>query len=196
MVSHIERILKRIDWSLMRWMYGSAHSSIIGLISAEWIKQTKENSVLDVAPSPVTGKGRSGQKNADLLLCKKNRPFIVVEVETSVDTYTDKIESLLKYLRNTRDYKGIQAGLLVMTNMCSGKTKYKHNWDLAKAKVKNKKFTIAFVSLEKTRAALSESTMDLLRGRNDYYPWGVENIDYWIHTARGRVVEGNLWRNR
>jgi len=176
-------------------MYGSANSSIIGFIATEWINLSKDNSILDGAPSPIIGNGRLGQRNADLLLCKGNRPLIVVEVESGVSKYTEKIKSILCYLKNTNDFDGLQWGLLVMSNvygvpqnMC-----YKHNWDEIKTLVKAENDAIALVSIEKSKAHLDKSTLGRLRKRNDYYPWNIVNIDYWIHSGN-HDVEGNLWK--
>ena len=93
-------MLKAFRWATLEAMYGCAHSSIIGFISTEWINQSEHNSILDGAPSSSIGKGRSGQKNADIILCKGDRPFIPVEVETLVNKYSEKVESLSTYLDN------------------------------------------------------------------------------------------------
>jgi len=192
-------------------MYGSAHSSIIGFISTEWINLSKDNSIFDGAPSPITGKGRSGQKNADLLLCERNRPLIVVEVESGVSKYTKKIESILDYFKkteDTEDFDGLQWGLMVMSNVYYGGPKKdkkdenyvqcKHNWEKIKEKVKEegKDSAIALVSIEKSKAQLDKSTpWGRLRKRNNYYPWDIVNIDYWIHSGNhDKDVEGNLFK--
>ena len=102
----IENIIKMFNWGIITRMYGNSHSSIIGLLSSEWIKRSSNHSVLDGAPSPFVGKGRKGQKNADILLCKGDKPFIVVEVETIVSKYLEKIDSIAAYMENTKDYDG------------------------------------------------------------------------------------------
>jgi len=58
----IENIIKMFKWDIITRMYGNSHSSIIGLLSSEWIKKSSDHSVLDGAPSPFVGKGRKGQK--------------------------------------------------------------------------------------------------------------------------------------
>lgn len=176
-------------------MYGSANSSIIGFISTDWINQSKDNSILDGAPSPIIGKGRSGQKNADLLLCKRDKPLIVVEVESGVSKYEEKIDSILKYLNNREDFDGIEFGLLIMSNVYDSLkgTKYKHNWTSIKDKVKKTKEAIVLVSIEKSKAQPDNSPLSRLRGRNDYYPWNIVNIDYWIN-ATNQNIEGTLWK--
>jgi len=199
-------------------MYGSAHSSIIGFISTEWINLSKDNSILDGAPSSITGKvdqTKRTKRIADLLLCKGNKPRIVVEVESGVSKYTKKIESISDYLKNTNDFDGLQWGLMVMSNVdysVSKKDKknkkdkkdenyvqYKHNWEKIKKKVKEeyKDSAIALVSIEKSRTQLDDSTLGRLRRRNNYYPWDIVNIDYWIHSGNHDVdVEGNLWNKK
>ncbi|MEZ0536615.1 hypothetical protein ACAG39_05100 [Caldicellulosiruptoraceae bacterium PP1] len=73
---YIENIIKIFNWDVITRMYGSSHSSIIGFLSSEWIKNSQEHSILDGAPSPFVGKGIKGQKNADILLCKGDKPLI------------------------------------------------------------------------------------------------------------------------
>ncbi len=147
----IENIIKEFNWDIITSMYGNSHSSIIGFLSSEWIKKSSDHSVLDGAPSPFVGKGRKGQKNADIPLCKGDKPFIVVEVETLVSKYLDKIDSIASYIGNTEDYDGISFGLLVMLNYTNGGNKYKHNWHDVKQYAISKDIPIAFVSIEKTR---------------------------------------------
>jgi len=195
-INEIEKLLKKFRWNTLQSMYGCAHSSIIGFISTEWINLSpEEHSVLDGAPSPKRGKGRRGQKNADILLCKGDNPLIPVEVETSVSKYEEKLQSLFDYLNNTTDFNGAEFGLLFMTNLCKGEMKYKHNWDKVKDRVKEEKeSTIAFVSINKEKNYLGkDSPLNILRKRNDYYPWGVVIIDYWIYNAN-QEREGNLWK--
>lgn len=193
-INNIEMLLKKFRWNTLQRMYGCAHSSIIGFISTEWINLSPENSILDGAPSPIIGKGRPGQTNADILLCKNGTPFIPVEVETNVSEYGEKIKSLFDYLDNKKNFDGIEFGLLFMTNLCKGDMKYKHNWEKIKKSVKNEKDAIALVSVIKEKVQLkNDSPLDVLRKRNDYYPWEVVSIDYWIYKAN-RVKEGNLWK--
>jgi len=184
----IKKILESFRWSTLQMMYGSAHNSIIGFISTEWINLSKYNSILDGAPSPIIGGGRSDQKNADLLLCKGNKPLIVVEVESGVSKYSEKIRSILDYFKNTKDFDGLQWGLMVMSNVYYIDPKKdkkdenyvhcKHNWEEIKKKVKEEDSAIALVSIEKSKAQLDDSTLGRLRERNDYYPWDIVNIDY------------------
>jgi hypothetical protein len=196
MTAHnIVRLLNKLQWNTLQRIYGSAHNSIIGFISSEWIKQSGLNSVLDGAPSPKTGKGRKGQKNADILLCQRNKPYVVVEVETGVEKYNDKIDSLWDYMSNSKDYKGLEFGLLVMTNgyAQSSKLAYRHNWESVKKKVTKKEYSIALVSIEKSKAALDESILARLRRRNNYYPQDIVNIDYWIFDGND-IRKGNFWK--
>ena len=192
----IENIIKMFKWDIITRMYGNSHSSIIGLLSSEWIKKSSDHSVLDGAPSPFVGKGRKGQKNADILLCKGDKPFIVVEVETIVSKYLEKIDSIAAYMENTKDYDGISFGLLVMLNYTNGADKYKHNWHGAKEYAINKGIPIAFVSIEKSKADLGDTVLDQLKKRNEYYPWETSNIDYWIYGSDRKVVSGILWTDK
>ena len=193
--SGIEQLLRAFRWEILQRMYGCAHSSIIGFISSEWINQCECNSVLDGAPCPIIGQGRTGQKHADILLCKDNKPFIVVEVETGIGKYEEKLDSILSYLHNGKDFIGLEFGLLIMSNFVAGNLKYRHNWESKeiKTKVDKAEDTIALVSIEKLRIPSDNSVLGRLRSRNDYYPWEIENIDCRIHTAN-RNVERNLWK--
>ena len=192
----IENIIKMFKWDIITRMYGNSHSSIIGLLSSEWIKKSSDHSVLDGAPSPFVGKGRKGQKNADILLCKGDKPFIVVEVETIVSKYLEKIDSIAAYMENTKDYDGFSFGLLVMLNYTNGADKYKHNWHDAKEYAMSKDIPIAFVSIEKSKADLGNTVLDQLKRRNEYYPWETSSIDYWIYGSDRKVVSGILWTNK
>ncbi len=175
-INQIEQILKKFRWSTLGKMYGCAHSSIIGFISTEWINFSENGSILDGAPSPKTGQGRTGQKNADIILCQADKPFIVVEVETQVRKYKDKLNSIYAYLENNKEFNGIRFGLMVMINLCTGDRKYKHNWDEIKTEVRNRKYPIVLISLEKEKVFLGCSTLDNLRKRNNYFPWEVINM--------------------
>ena len=188
----IENFIRIFNWGIITRMYGSSHSSVIGFLSSEWIKKSSDHSVLDGAPSPFVGKGRKGQKNADILLCKGDKPFIVVEVETTVVKYLEKIDSIAAYMDNTKDYAGVAFGLLVMLNYTNGADKYKHNWHGAKEYAINKGIPIAFVSIEKSKADLGDTVLDQLKKRNEYYPWETSSIDYWIYGSDRKIIEGNL----
>lgn len=186
----IERILEKFRWGILNRMYGLAHGSIIGFVSTEWIAQSGDNSVLDGAPSPITGKGRIGQKNADILLCQGNKPLIVVEVETTVEKYDDEINTILIYLENI---SGVEFGLFIMVNHGHGESNYKHCWGPAKQKIRKTAHNVALVSIEKKKSLLSKTDLDKLRKRNEYYPWEITTIDYWIHDSKGIEKDGNLW---
>ncbi|MBL7994388.1 hypothetical protein JNM05_03365 [bacterium] len=191
-VREIELLIKSFRWNTLQKMYGCAHSSIIGFISTEWINMSTENSVLDGVPSPQIGKGRKGQRNADLLLCKNNTPYIPVEVETQVSKYNEKFETLRHYIENKENFNGIAFGFLFMTNLCSGNMKYKHNWDPIKKKVKEEEKAIVLVSIEKVKnSSKNKSSLDLLRDRNDYNPWDIVKIDYWLYQNK-EIREGSL----
>ncbi|GAV23311.1 hypothetical protein [Carboxydothermus pertinax] len=192
----IENFIRMFNWGIITKMYGNSHSSIIGFLSSEWIRKSPEHSVLDGAPSPLVGKGRKGQKNTDILLCKGDKPFIVVEVETLVTKYLEKIDSIAAYLENTKDYNGISFGLIVMLNYTNGADKYKHNWQKAKEYAMDKNIPIAFVSIEKRKAELGNTVLDQLKRRNEYYPWETSSIDYWIWGSDRKVVSGILWTSK
>lgn len=195
-IGEIENLLKNFRWETLSKMYGCAHSSIIGFISTEWIRFSPENSILDGAPSPKIGGSRKGQTNADILLCKGDRPYIAVEVETNISKYDKKLDSLFTYLNNKNDFDGIEFGLLFMTNLCAGNTKYKQNWEKIKQRVtKNGENDIALISIIKERAQLKEedTSLNALRRRNDYFPWNIITVAYWIYSAN-RITEGILWK--
>lgn len=192
----IENFIRIFNWGIITRMYGSSHSSVIGFLSSEWIKKSSDQSVLDGAPSPFVGKGRKGQKNADILLCKGDKPFIGVEVETTVVKYLEKIDSIAAYLENTKNYDGIAFGLLVMLNYKNGENKYKHNWHDAKEYAMSKDIPIAFVSIEKKKADLGDTVLDQLKKRNEYYPWEISSIDYWIYGSDRKIIEGILWTDK
>jgi hypothetical protein len=44
-INEIEKLLKKFRWQTLQDIYGSAHSSIIGFITTEWLNLSKENSV-------------------------------------------------------------------------------------------------------------------------------------------------------
>ncbi|NVM02964.1 MAG: hypothetical protein HWN67_11545 [Candidatus Helarchaeota archaeon] len=174
-IKEIENILQKFRWGKLERLYGSAHPSIIGFIATEWLSQSKKHCVLDGAPSPIVGGGRRGQKNADIILCKQDNPFIVVEVETSVKKYFEKIRTIFKYLENITDFNGIEFGLLFMCNRKNGREEYKHCWDSIKSNVRNNNHSIALVSIEKEKSKLNGSIISKLRKRSesDYYQWEI-----------------------
>ncbi len=193
-ITEIEGLLRSFRWITLQRMYGCAHSSIIGFISTEWINASPDNSILDGAPSPEIGKGRRGQTNADILLCKGDKPLIPVEVETNVANYCKKLESLFSYLENNNNFSRFtEFGLLFMTNLCTGRMSYQHNWEKIKRRVLKGRNAIALVSIIKEKAQLeNNSELNVLRNRNQYYPWDIVTVDYWIYTPN-ETREGNLW---
>lgn len=188
---NIVNFLKSFHWKILRNMYGCAHNSIIGFISSSWINQSQHNTVLDGAPSPNVGARRRGQRNADILLFQNNKPYVVAEVESGVSKYCEKINSIQRYLRNTKEFDGLKFGLLIMTNMYDYK-KCEHNWDVVEDEVKKMKETMAFISIKKKKEKWDDTPLGKLRSRNNYYPWSLEKIDYWIHTST-RDIRGNLY---
>lgn len=176
---NIVKFLKSFSWKTLSCMYGSAHSSIIGFISSEWINQSQYNMVLDGAPSSKK-KGRHGRKHADILLFKKKKPYVVVEVESGASEYCKKIDSIQKYL-TIKKFDGLEFGLLVMTNVY-GLKRGESCWDILKNKIKKMKGNIALVSLEKTEANLGTSRLDHLRSldKNGYSSKTIVKIVYRI----------------
>jgi len=195
-IKKIEIFLKSFNWSTLQRMYGNPHPSIIGLISSEWINQSESNSVLDGAPASITGKGRTNQQHADVLLCKDDKPYVAVEVENNVSKYSEKIDSLWNYLHNNEVFRGMELGLLIMTNGYADETvrlANKHNWTPIKAKVKKGKYSVALVSIEKSKATLDDSALGRLRKPSKYYPWDIVSVDYWLFDGK-KIREGNLWK--
>jgi len=194
-IFEVEHVIRNFEWETMKNMYGCAHSSIIGFISSQWLRSSPNRSILDGAPSPKIGEGRRGQRNSDILLCLNDKPVVVVEVETNVKSYENKLETLYEYIKNDNEFKGLDIGLLFMNNLCSGERKYKHNWDEIKELVRKNHRNIVLISIEKEKSKfLKENTiLNSLRKRNDYYPWDISKIDYWMYTFNNVVKEGNLW---
>lgn len=190
----IAKFLKNLKWNKLCNIYGSAHPSIIGFISYTWINQSQYNTVLDGAPSSSRGHGRRGQNNADLLLCRQKKPYIVVEVESGVSNYQDKIETIQKYLENTKEFNGLRFGLLIMTDMYD-LPKGKTCWDIIRNKIKKIKFPIALVFIEKKKIKPDNSPLGILRKLNTYYPKDVVAVDYWIHTSN-QDKKGTLYRKK
>jgi hypothetical protein len=194
----IANLIKKFQWSHLNRIYGCAHSSIIGFITYEWLKISFENSVIDGAPSPSIGSGRTGQTNADLLLCSNARPYIPVEVETNVLKYPEKLKSLFNY-KNA--FPTVEFGLFYMTNLISGGLKYQHNREGIKQDIMKKsgadRMPIALISSIKRKLDFQEKNnwSDLLK-RNGYSSWGIVSIDYWIFDLNNKVSQGNLWRSK
>ena len=191
--------LEKFDWGKLNKIYGCAHSSIIGFIAYEWLKCSRKNSVLDGAPSPETGSGRKGQQNSDLLLCKDQKPYIPIEVETSVAKYPSKLGTLFKYGEKFSD---VEFGILYMSNFIRGnpKLRHQHNWDSIKTLVLNQsganRKSIVLVSAIKSRIKFPiENKWSALLKRNDYSPWEIVCIDYWACDKNKTIIEGNFWNN-
>ena len=74
-----------------------------------------------------------------------------------------------------------------------GKRKYQHNWDVIKARAKAENLYIVLISVVKERAVLGNGILESLRKRNDYYPWNICTIAYWINMRKSRQIkERNL----
>ncbi len=191
--AEILKLLEKFDWGKLNRIYGCAHSSIIGFLAYEWLSDSESNSLLDGAPSPIIGNGRAGQQNSDLLLCKNQKPYIPVEVETGVLKYEKKLECLFLYQEN---FKSIEFGLLYMSNVITGPKKYQHNWDGVKETILEQGNTnpIALISAVKTKIKFQiKNDWSKLLKRNDYSAWEITRIDYWICDNEKECIEGNLW---
>ena len=188
---NIVKFLRIFSWKTLSRMYGSAHSSIIGFISSMWINQSYDNTVFDGAPSS-NKRGRPGRKHADILLCKNKKPYVVVEVESGVSKYRDKVYSIQKYQKK---FNSLEFGLLIMTNIydySKGK-KYKHNWGKIENRIKKIKKPIVLISIEKEKMAKDTSLLGCLRDTNDYYPCDVVKVDYRVYSPK-QNSEGPLYR--
>ncbi|HHW66858.1 MAG: hypothetical protein PWP07_1596 [Epulopiscium sp.] len=191
LTDEIYNFLSQYNWKVLSRMYGNSHSSIIGFISNGWLAKGNNCFIFDGAPASNIGSGREGQRNADILLCKNEKPYAVVEVETNVSKYKDKIDSIISYMDSNNDFNGIRFGLMIMANFRTKERKYKHNWDEIKRYIAEKeKYPIALVSIEKSIMSLDDNVLDLLRKRNEYYSHTVDRIDYWIYDKK--ISEGNL----
>jgi phosphopantetheine adenylyltransferase len=191
----IVAFLKSFKWQTLSNIYGSAHPATIGFISTSWISQNSTNAILEGVFSPIRSGHRKGQRNADILLCQNRKLYVVVEVESSVSHYEEKLRTVKQYLHN---YPEIQFGLLVMTNINTpkGGAPYVHNWDSIKDIVKKEEEPIALVSIEKTGISYNgdSALCNVMKKSSRYYMWQVSNIDFFI-CANQQVIEGNLWKS-
>lgn len=188
-ISYIENLLKSFNWKFLNKMFGSAHNSVIGFISTEWISKSNENFVVDGAPSPKVGGGRTGQKNADLLLCN-NHINIPVEVENTIYNYQKKLKAINEYIQND---KKIPFGLMIMGNWNSTLT-YTHHWEDIKKIIKEQNIPIGLISIEKKKLSKQHKKIDILsKNDNPYSQFEIVSIDYWIYIDTF-VNEGNLWK--
>jgi len=147
-MENLIEVVKNFRWNTLAQMYGNAHASVIGFISTEWINSGENRFILDGAYSlKNTGKGR---RNADLILCEDDKPVVVVEVESGISKYSEKIDSLKEYLcEKTR----LEFGILIMLNGWqekSGKGKlFGHNFENI---VVNVKKNILLISIKKDKS--------------------------------------------
>lgn len=189
----IEHFLRSADWHTLARLRGSAHNTIIGFLSSRWLNYSLDrNFVLDGVPH--AGKGNE-KRYADLLLCRDSLPLIVVEVESTVKNYDEKLETLYKYLDNTEEFSGLQFGMLVLLNDTSGKGRYQHHRDKRKIKICQDTRNIVLVSLQKHGEPLpfNAETHARLSKATGYSEWVYQSIDFWIHFHNHEVRECNLW---
>jgi hypothetical protein len=85
--------LRRVNWPVLLRTYGSFHQTLIGLIASWWNTLGNTNSVLDGPPACATAGGR---KHADLILCTRHGPVVVVEAEGT--KYENKLHAIAGYL--------------------------------------------------------------------------------------------------
>lgn len=120
----VVKIIEKFDWKILSKIYGSGHSSIIGFIASEWIKiNSNTNSVLDGPTCVEIKKSTNVRRCADIVLCKDQKPLIVVEVETDERNYNSKIKTLKLYIKE----KGCIFGILFMANCVKKQKKSKRN---------------------------------------------------------------------
>ena len=146
----IEPFLRSIKWGTLSKVYGSAHSTIIGFLSSSWLCYSPNYFVLDGAPSTHIGSKEHKRRHADLLFGRDRSPLIVVEVESTVKKYKGKLETLYMYLDCTKDFPGLQFGMLVLLNYTDRvKDRYQHHWDELKIQVRQHSHNIVLISLQK-----------------------------------------------
>ena len=196
-------LLKMFNWGVLGGLYGLGHNTIIGFISCEWMSRSSQFVVLDGAPAAVIGEGRSGQTNADAILCYDDRPAVAVEVESVAENYAVKLESLSKYFSNCHDYDGLEYGMLVMLNLRTNVPSSQRyvtddrQFEALKESARARTGGFALLSIEKRteRMGLQYISTPLahLRMRNDYYPWRVNRVIAWVKDAAGGVDSGRIW---
>ena len=108
--SALVQSLASVQWAVAVRTYGSSHSTLIGLIAAWWVGLSpSEHTVFDGAPSH--GSGNAGW--CDLMLCERDAPVGVVEVEGTKPF--EKLRTLGSYFASGKPgLDGIQFGLLAV----------------------------------------------------------------------------------
>lgn len=193
----IEKFIKRIPWHILSNVYGNSHNTIIGLIALEWIKE-KGNSVFEACP-------KCNGKYPDILLNKNNEIFAVVEVETSVKKYIEKLNNLKEFYHG---YHGVKFTILIALNDNYGdskKKKYTHYWDeyishsvwgdtnISK-RISVLQIPVLIISLEKKKAERISGYLGELRNRHNF-GYNVCNIEYCIYNDNGIIYSnGVLWK--
>lgn len=195
-------IIKEFKWENLNKMYGNAHSSIIGFISSEWIQacKSKTHSIFDGAPG---ARYLESRRHSDLLLCKDEKPCVVVEVETSIHKYEDKIATLQAYLKEKEKFEGLKYGLLVMLNgFCAldQTNECRFNWDKIENKIAPElSENIGFISIEKENISCAEknknSTVSKLRlaGNSRIYPRTISQIQICMP---GKDRKETIWQEK
>ncbi len=194
----MENFLRCAKWNTLLNLYGSSHISIIGFLSTTWLAQSNKHFVLEPAPANQVDIGNRG-KSADTLLCSDSTPIVVTEVESTVDKYNYKLETVESYLDNQTEFSGLEFGLLFLLNWTNRRdTTYTHQWDELKKSIKETKHNIALVSFVKERAELpfNEDLHPRLMEERGYYQWRYTSIDFWIHFEDQQIKSGNLWEKQ
>jgi len=191
----MENFLRCAKWNTFLNLYGSAHGSIIGFLSTTWLAQSNKHFVLGPAPANRVDVGNEG-KHADLLLCSDSTPIVVAEVESTVDKYNCKLETVESYLENQEEFQGLEFGLLFLLNWTGRRDTYTPHWKELKDSIKKTKHNIALVSFVKEHAELrfNEDLHPRLMEERGWYQWRYTSIDFWIHFGDQQIKSGNLWR--
>lgn len=183
--------IKRFKWKTIKQMYGNAHSSVIGFISTEWINSNNKEKrfILDGAYSIGNEKNKY---TADLILCEGNKPQVVVEVESGISKYSDKIESLKTYL-NEKD-TNFKFGILIMLNGWRRKKDdggyWEHNWGIEKEILKDIQDKILLISIKKKEREKNNPIIKETKNRNHY---NKENMEVVCRSyISGKTKEYNL----
>lgn len=161
--------IKCFKWKTIKQMYGNAHSSVIGFISTEWINSNnkKNRFILDGAYSIESEKNKY---TADLILCEGDKPQVVVEVESGISKYSDKIKSLSTYLN--KEDTNLKFGILIMLNGWRRKKDdggyWKHNWSIEEEITENIRDKILLISIKKKEREKNNPIIKETRNRNHY----------------------------
>ena len=105
--------LKNVRWKVLARTYGNSHSTLIGLLVDWWISMSPEyHSALEGGPTNgYEKKGVRGQ--CDAMLCYKNDPVGVLEVEGS--RYGETARKIGRFFDAKKvNYKSLKFGILLL----------------------------------------------------------------------------------